>query len=287
MEYVKVDYDVNPNHNTYKRDGYTYTQPFPNVRLGYKLNENNKFSLFYNRRVDRPNEVDIRIFPKYDEPELLKVGNPALRPQFTHTIELGYKNNFSNGNLYSALYHRIIDGTITRIATQVPGNPILYNVFQNAGRSYNTGLEIVLQQNVSKSVSFNASGSVYRNTINEFTVQNKYPVPTVYSSETENATSGNVKFNALFHLPKQFELQVTGIYLAPDIIPQGKIGSRFSTDLGMKKQIQKGKGELFLNASDIFNTLNIKKEINGTGFRYETVDYYETQVFRLGYSYKF
>jgi hypothetical protein len=57
--------------------------------------------------------------------------------------------------------------------------------------------------------------------------------------------------------------------------------------MGIKKQIQKGKGELFFNASDILNTLNIKKEINGNGFKLISTDYYETQVFRLGYSYKF
>ncbi len=287
MEYVRVDYEVNPNHNTYKSDGYTYTQPFPNVRLAYKLDDNNKISLFYNRRVDRPNEVDIRIFPKYDEPELLKVGNPALRPQFTNSIEVGYKNNHKKGSLYAALYHRIIDGTITRIATQAPGSNILYNVFQNAGRSYNTGMEVVLQQNVSSRFSYNISGNIYKNIINGFSGVNKYPVPSVYSSEKENATSGNFKMNGLFHFPKQVEMQVTAIYLARDIIPQGKIGSRFSTDIGLKKQIQKSKGELFANASDIFNTLNIKKEISGNGFRYETTDYYETQVVRLGYSYKF
>jgi len=50
-----------------------------------------KFPFFSNRRVDRPNEVDIRIFPKYDDAEIIKVGNPALRPQFTNSIELGYK----------------------------------------------------------------------------------------------------------------------------------------------------------------------------------------------------
>ena len=91
LEYVKVDYEVNPDHNTYKSDGYDYAQPFPSVRFGYKLDAANKLSFFYNRRVDRPNEVDIRIFPKYDEPELLKVGNPTLRPQFTNSFELGYK----------------------------------------------------------------------------------------------------------------------------------------------------------------------------------------------------
>ena len=81
--------------------------------------------------------------------------------------------------------------------------------------------------------------------------------------------------------------QLTGIYLAPDIIPQGKIHSRFSVDLGMKKQVQKGRGEWFLNGSNIFNTLNIKKDIRGNSFRLLSTDYYETQVFRLGYSYKF
>jgi outer membrane receptor protein involved in Fe transport len=287
LEYVKVDYEVNPNHNTYKSDGYSYTQPFPNVRLAYKLNDNNKVSFFYNRRVDRPNEVDIRIFPKYDEPDLLKVGNPALRPQFTNTLELGYKTTFSKSNLYTAVYHRITDGTITRIATQVPGNVILYNVFQNAGRSYNTGFEAVYQQDVSKSFSFNTSANIYRNTINAFSVENKYPVPIIYTSQREQATSGNVKLNTSLRLPRQFEIQFTAVYLAADIIPQGRIGSRFSADLGMKKGIQKGKGELFLNGTDIFNTLRIKKDITGIGFRYATVDYYETQVFRLGYSYKF
>jgi outer membrane receptor protein involved in Fe transport len=96
-EYVKIQYEVNPNHNTYKSDGYNYTQPFPNARLAYKINSRNKVSLFYNRRVDRPNEVDIRIFPKYDDAEIIKVGNPTLRPQFTNSFELGYKTSWDKG----------------------------------------------------------------------------------------------------------------------------------------------------------------------------------------------
>lgn len=66
-----------------------------------------------------------------------------------------------------------------------------------------------------------------------------------------------------------------------------KTFSRFSIDIGLKKGIQNGKGELFVNATDIANTLNLKREIRGKGFRYISTDYYETQIFRLGYSYKF
>ena len=287
VEYVDLQYKVNLNHNTYKSDGYNYTQPFPNVRLAYKINDQNKISLFYNRRVDRPNEVDIRIFPKYDDAEIIKVGNPALSPQFTNSYELGYKTNLKKGYFYSALYHRSTQGTITRIATQVPPSTLIYTVFQNAGHSSNTGIEMVLQEDFSKAFSFNTNVNIYRNIIDAFTVQNKYPVVSTYTAGKEQFTSGNIKLNGIFHLAKQTDIQITSIYLAPDIIPQGKIGTRFSVDMGIKKQIQKNKGELFFNASDIFNTLQIKKEINGNGFKLNSTDYYETQVFRLGYSYKF
>ncbi|MBW0176918.1 outer membrane beta-barrel family protein [Sediminibacterium sp.] len=286
MEYVDLDYKVNPNHNTYKSDGYQYTQPFPNLRLAYKIDEYNKISLFYNKRVDRPNEVDIRIFPKYDDAEIIKVGNPGLRPQFTNSYELGYKTNFSKGYFYSALYHRNTNSYITRIAIQVPPSTLIYNVFQNAGRSSHTGLELVFQQTVSPVFSFNANANMYRTVVDAFTVLSKYPVPTPFSANQQTQTSGNIKWNAIFKLRNQTELQLTTIYLAPDIIPQGKIGARFSVDMGVKKQLKDGKGELFFNATDLFNTLRIERTINGNGFTLNSTDYYETQVFRLGYSRK-
>ncbi|MBV8327289.1 TonB-dependent receptor [Chryseobacterium sp.] len=287
LEYVRIQYDVNPNHPTYKSDGYNYTQPFPNFRLAYKLNDHSKFSVFYNRRVDRPNEVDIRIFPKYDDAEIIKVGNPALRPQFTNSIEMGYKYNWDNGYLYSALYHRFANGTITRISSTVPGSTLIYAIFQNAGRSYNTGMEAIWNQKISDVYSFNMNGNIYRNQIDAFSVQNLYPVPNTFSAGQQSAISGNLKMNNTFHFPKGLNAQFTIVYMAPDIIPQGKIKSRFSMDVGFKKAIQKGKGELFLNASDLLNTMVIKKSVQGMGFAYTSNDYYETQVVRLGYTYKF
>lgn len=287
LEHIKIQYNVEPGHNTYESDSYNYTQPFPNVRLAYKLNHNNKISLFYNRRVDRPNEVDIRIFPKYDDAEIIKVGNPALRPQFTNSVELGYKYNWGNSYFYSALYHRFANGTITRISSIVPGSTLVYAVFQNAGKSYNTGLETVWNQTVSKVYMFNVNGNIYRNQIDAFTVVNLYPQYNIFSAGEESVISGNLKLNNIFRLSNGWDAQITAAYLAPDIIPQGKIGSRFSIDAGVKKSVQNGKGEVFFNATDLFNTMVIKRQIQGTGFSYTSDDYYETQVIRLGYSYKF
>ena len=191
LEYVGVDYRVNPDHNTYKSDGYAYAQPFPNLRVARKMGERHRISLFFNRRVDRPGEVDIRIFPKYDEPELIKVGNPALRPQFTTGLELGYKNILPRGSFYAALYRRQTEGTIVRIAAQSPGSTLLYHVFQNAGRSENMGLEAVFQQKPSKKVNFTLSANVFQNEVAAFSVVNLYPQPSPFSAAKQKIGSGN------------------------------------------------------------------------------------------------
>lgn len=287
LEFVYVNYSVIPTHPVYSSNGYYYIQPFPNVRVAYVINDRNRLSFFYNRRVDRPDEYDLRIFPKYDDPEILKTGNPALRPQYTQTFELGYKTTWKSGYFYSAAYYRWTNNMLTRIYTSIPGNTFINSISQNAGDAHNVGIEILYSQNVKKWLTFNISLNGYYNTINAFTIQNLYPFNVTYTAGREETFTGNAKVNGTFHLPLKFDIQVSAIYLAPDIIPQGTIDQRFSFDLGIKKTIQKGKGELTLNATDLFNTFRIKKEITSTGFRVKSTDVYETQVIRLGYSYKF
>jgi outer membrane receptor protein involved in Fe transport len=287
LEYVGVNYLVNPNHNTYKSNGYNYTQPFPNIRATYKLTDKTKISAFYNRRVDRPNEVDIRIFPKYDDAEIIKVGNPALNPQFTNLFELGMKTSWSKGYFYGSAYHKMAKGTITRIASAIPGSTLIYSIMQNAGASSNTGLELLVAQDLKNWATFSINWNGYQNTIEAFSAENKYPVVNTFTAAKQQLVSWNSKFNSTFHLKKKIDVQLSAIYLAPDLIPQGKIDARFSLDIGLKKQIQNNRGELFINATDILNTMQIKKTIQGTNFRYVSADYYETQVVRVGYTYKF
>jgi len=287
VEYVNIYYKVNPEHNTYKSNGYNYTQPFPNLRLAYKLNNRSTLSAFYNRRVDRPNEVDIRIFPKYDDAEIIKVGNPGLRPQFTNTFELGYKTAWSSGYWYSSVYHKAMDATITRIGSTVPGSTLIYNIFQNAGKSSLTGVEVIVSQSFGKIATFSLNLNGYKNIIEAFSVVNLYPQENTFSAALQEIFSGSIKLNGVLHLPGKYDVQLSGVYLAPDIVPQGKIYSRFSLDLGIKKLIQHDRGELFINATDLANTMRIRRQVQGDGFHYLSTDYYETQVIRAGYTHKF
>lgn len=291
IEYANVDYLVDPNHSVYESTGFDYIDPFPSVRATWLISDNSRISAFYNRRVDRPSEKELRTFPTYASPEILSMGNPNLQPQFTQSVELGFRQSWNGGYLYSAAYHRMSTNILTKIITEVPtdqsSSNLLTEVNQNADKGQNTGIELVLNQQLGSKVRLNANGNIYRNEIGAFSIVNAYPSNIAFIGEKQSIVSGNTKVNIIAKIFKGTEFQITGTYLARDIIPQGKILARYSIDAGLTKSIQNGKGELFINASDILNTLVMRYEIEGSTFNLISDDYYETQVIRVGYQYRF
>ncbi len=287
VEYANVDYLVDPNHTVYESTGFDYIDPFPSVRATWLMSDNSRMSVFYNRRVDRPEEKQLRTFPSYASPEILAMGNPNLQPQFTQSVELGFRQSWNGGYLYTAAYHRMSTDILTKIITEVNGSNLLAEVDQNADKGQYTGIELVLNQQLGSKIRLNANGNVYRNSIGAFSIVNAYPNNVSFSAEKQSIVAGNAKLNIIAKVLKDTEFQITGIYLAPDIIPQGKILARYSIDAGLTKTIQNGKGEIFINASDILNTLVMRYEIEGETFNLVSDDYYETQVIRVGYQYRF
>ena len=152
IEQTDVSYTI-PDENIYYdgSDSYDYFEVFPNVKLTYRLNDASSVIAAYNRRIDRPGEPELRIFPKYDDPELLKVGNPYLRPQFTNAFELGFARSWDNGSVSTALYLRDIRDSFFRVFAIDDSNPsydIVNRIFENAGNSAQTGVEVLLEQHI-------------------------------------------------------------------------------------------------------------------------------------------
>ena len=286
-EYAKIDYLVDPNHPVYESDGFDYFEFLPSLRTTWFTNDETTFSAFYNRRIDRPEEKNLRVFPSYADPEILSIGNPSLLPQFTNSFEVSFKRNFNQANLFLATYYKAFDNLLTKIVTQVPNSNQFVNVDQNAGRGSNLGFEGSFNYEFSSRLKMNLNINYYQNTIEAFEITNAYPENLSFSAEQQQIFTGNIKWNVQFDLGKGYTWQSTAIFLDRDIIPQGFIKERFSFDAGLRKEIQQGKGELFINASDIFNTFRLKTDIAGENFNLQATDFFETQVVRIGYLYRF
>lgn len=286
-EYTNVKYEISPENIYYDppTDSYDYFDLFPNIRLTYKINPMHRLSLFYNKRIDRPGEGDLRIFPKYDDPELLKVGNPYLRPQYTHNIELAYKLLWGSGSFFIAGYHKMINDSFTRIYAideQNTEQNIINKVYQNTGKSTNTGIEIVFDQVATKWWTLSGSLNWYRNKINAYTGIMYFPYEHPFAINQSSDSPWYAKLNNQFSVWKDMKIQLSGSYFATKGTVQGKELSRWGVDTGIKKPILKGKVELILSATDIFNTMGVRQQIDGDGFKAIYENFYETQIVSFG-----
>ncbi len=290
-EQTDVFYDLDPGNIYYpNNDDYDYLELFPSVRFTYKLNDKNKFSAFYNRRVDRPGEPELRVFPKYDDPELLKVGNPYLRPQFTDAFELAHKYSWGRGSVYSAVYHRLIKDQYMRIFSIDNSNPdydIVNRIYQNTGSATNTGVELLFSHDITNSFKVSASFNGYINTIDAYQGILLFPFERPFFIDESTDEAWDAKLTSEFKLPYEIEAQLTGVYFSDKNIPQGEQLGRSSVDIGLKKNIWDSRGELTLAATDIFNTFGIQQEVESEGFIAHYENYYETQIIRAGLKYRF
>ncbi|HEX2976874.1 MAG TPA: outer membrane beta-barrel family protein, partial [Bacteroidales bacterium] len=286
-EYTGISYKFAPNPY-FEEDEYDYFSFFPNTRFTYNINKSNKISLFYNRRVDRPGEDILRIFPKYDDPELLKIGNPSLRPQFTQNLELTYRYLWTNGSLYSSLYHKIIDNYFTRVYIQDPVNPeITIKAYDNLGMATNTGIESGIDQRITQAWKLSASINIYTNRIYAHEGTIRFPAEQTYSIKERKDIPLYFKITNQVTLPHDLAFELTGQYFTAKNIGQGRELSRGGLDFGMKKSFLSKKLEMNLTISDIFNTMGLRQTISGQGFTAEYQNYYETQVLSLALRYKF
>jgi outer membrane receptor protein involved in Fe transport len=263
---------------------------YPSVRFTYKINDRNKISAFYNRRVDRPGEPELRVFPKYDDPELLKVGNPYLRPQFTNSVEVAHRYSWNSGSLFSAIYHREINGAYQRIFSIDNSNvdyDIINRIYQNTGHSTNTGFEILFSQDVADYWKLTSSVNFYRNSIDRFQGTLLFPFERPFLIEQTANNAGDIKVTSTFTLPWNAEAQITGLWFSDRNIPQGTELARSSVDIGFSKSIWDKQGKITLSASDVFNRFGLRQKIDGQGFTATYQNYYETQIVRLGFNYKF
>lgn len=292
-EHTAVVYDVDPANIYFdkKQDAYNYFELFPNIRWTYKLTDKQKISLFYNRRVDRPGEPELRMFAKSDDHELLKVGNPYLRPQFTRSGEIAYRTRWNKSSLFLAAYYKYIDNPYMRIYVDAQraafSNNVLIKSYANTGSASNTGLELIYDQQLSNFWNFSGNVNVYQNKINAFKGGVLFPIKQNFNVEDRTEITWDAKLNSTWNLKKDFNLQLTYIYIAPKNIAQGKQLYRSSLDFGAKKKFWNGKAEFSFAFSDILNQYAKRQKIKGDGFNAIYENFYETQVVRTGVKYHF
>jgi outer membrane cobalamin receptor len=218
------------------------------------------------------------------------VGNPFLRPQFTNAYEIGLSRSWNGGSTSAAVYHRDIKDSFLRVFAIDNSNPnynIVNRIFENAGNSRQTGLQLLMEQNIVPRWRLSGNVNWYKNNIDAFGTVLLFPTRRPFSTAGSKANTWDFKVNSRIQLPRAIELQTSYIYYAARNVPQGRERARSSFDISAKQPFMNERAEFVFTFTDIFNDFALQHEIDGLGFRALYQNFLETQVASVGLRLRF
>ena len=222
-----------------------YFRLYPTLHLSYDINKTNQLQLNYSHRVNRPDGEDTNPFPEYQDPLNLRKGNPHLKPEDIHSVELGYQFKKDKTTFLSTIYYRYTYNKMTFI-TKYMNDSVLVTTFENLDKSSSAGLELVLTSTLFKIADINLSTNTFYNTID---------ASNLGYSNNKSVLAFTANFSSSFKITKSSVLQVNSNYSSETLTPQGKRLPTFVANLGFKQELFKKKIAAIVTVSDVFNSM--------------------------------
>ncbi len=290
-DYTNVSYSMSPDNIYYPvNDWYDYFAFFPDIRLLWKIGRHHRVSANYVRSINRPDELVLRIYPEYNNPALIKSGNPYLRPQYTQSYRVVYKYTWGNGWVEFSEYYKEVKSPFSRIFSLDGYRNSRYTidrVFANTGKNTDMGIEGNIELKISRFWVVTGNLNWYYNRISTYDGTLYFPYIHSFAIMANNSNSWNTKIDNLFNIGSNSQLRLSSVYFSPRSIPQGQRHRLGGVSLEFKQLFNQKKLELTVMMSDIFNTMGVREELSSDSFHAMYENYYETQAITLEARYKF
>lgn len=274
VEQVLTAFDLATTNESFDND---YRSFFPSGIVSWKPSPMRQVKLSYSKRVNRPRTSMLNPFTTSSDPQNLFVGNPYLKPQYTHAFELGLQQFSRTGSLSLTPYFRRTVDEMERFKT-VSGDGTSTTTWRNFDQSDSYGAEIVGSIRFGRKFSGFASFNAYR-------------VVTDASSLGEDLASSDLSWstraNLSWNVREGLDLQGFWFYRAPREVAQGRIASFQVANLSVRQKLLNDKASLSLRVSDPFNQMGFSFELDSPTFYQLGERNWESRRATLTFTYNF
>jgi len=260
-----------------------YLNFFPSAFIGYDFQNQSGVQLSYSRRIERPTFLDLTPFFTLRDRRNIWRGNPNIRPEFTHAIELGYLKYWEKGSLSAIAYFRKTNDVIKRIQrVDEQFSETTITQAENLDLKRNFGIEFTYSLTLSKWWRLNGDMNFFHS-FSEGTYQ--YQGQEIYVGG--KSFSLQSKTISRFTFLKKLNSQLTFSYSAPRTTTQGVNRATMALDFASSIDILKNNGTITLNISDIFNSRRRRSFSEDETFFSEDNFLWQSRAFVLSFHYRF
>jgi len=228
---------------------------YPTLHSSYKFGDQ-QFMASYARRIERIRGWHLEPFLTWMDAYNVRRGNPALKPEYIDSYEAGYQRSIGKSLISLEAYYRITHNKIDRVQTVYSENILLHS-FENVGKDYALGTEMMLSVSPYKWWNLNIMGNIY-----------DYRVIGTLYGETINTGSFNwsARLNNTFRFTKSSRIQLNGMYSSPTVTAQGRSEGMFFTNIAFRQDFMDRKFSLTFQLRDLLGTARHEFTSEGPNF---------------------
>lgn len=262
----------------YKDVDTSYFNVFPSAAFSYQLSQKHAFNLTYRYSLDRPSYQDLNPFENRLDELTYEKGNTRLRPQYTHTAELGY--TFMGFATLSVNYAKTKDFFTQYTDKDVRNGLTSFFITKaNLADRESYGLSLGSPLPIKKWWNGYLNAWWNRNTIKANLGEGK--------NVDITADGGGFYMQQSFSLPKSWTIEADGFYNFGGLWGNLVSGKQGVMNVGVSKKFWDGDATIKLSFSDVFKTArwngytelgNLRMDLNGT---------WEGQQLRANFTYRF
>ncbi|MHA7058287.1 TonB-dependent receptor domain-containing protein [Aquimarina sp. M1] len=261
--------------NTNEANSRNFTNLFPSLHTSYKVNDKFSLQAGYSKRIFRPRLWDLNPFFNIRNNFNIRVGNPNLQPEFTHSYELTSIYKIAKASLSSSLYHRYTTDVVERVSTFEDN--VTFTTPQNIGTNSSVGFETNGKYSPSKWLTFTGDFNY-----------SYFDRKGIFEDQVFDFTGNqwSTRLGSKIGLPADIDLELTGNYRSGFNTVQGEQSGFAFMDMGLRKKILKGKVVANIGIRDVFASRIQERFVNQPTF--ETYDFGQRgRFFTFGLSYGF
>lgn len=239
IDHVIDDMDLPTITSRHRR----YTELYPSTHLAYTTDKAGTFTLGYSRRTNRPGIWKLEPYITYEDYHTRIIGNPDLRSEYIHSMELSWRKMFGKTQVTATVYARRRTGVVDYVRRAYEPGVTLDSII-NAGNGWRKGLELQVTTKPTKWWQLTANGDL---SFHNFRA-------TYEGCTSTHNTTGTVGWINNFRLAKNTALQFDGHFVSGHHLTQGWERAYVYFDLAARQSLLQGKLQLGLVAHDIFHT---------------------------------
>jgi len=257
-----------------------YLKFFPSASIQLNLQSDEFLKFGYSKRINRPDLDDLNPFVDITDALNPHGGNPYLKPEIIHIVELNYNKDWDKYSLSGNAFYRNANNTIRQYSILQDDGSVLLQP-QNIGNMVTYGIEGIFSLKPFSFYDANISLTAFQQNISGSNL------PGTEDNVVNSAFSWYGKVINNFIPWKGGKLQLIGNYNSAVATPQGKRIPIYNVDMGFQQKIGKGNTRLGLVVTDMFNTLESGYKNNTLLFKNNRTSKSDTRALMVTFAYTF